>query len=219
MSHCLLPESRALAVTVLLAGCLAAGNAQTPLPPNVEPAKTPLKGNDAKKAPRHIKVFKLTHAQPEDVSPVLEELGYLGEFGNESGSLSKFNERGRPLRPATLRVGVDDRTRSLVVRGTDTDLQIAADLVAVIDLPADKLVPKVKTLRAFRLKHAKANDLVVTLRDLELEAKIVAHEKGNTLVASGPEDALKDIEEVVVALDVEAKEPPPEPEKKPDQGK
>jgi hypothetical protein len=47
------------------------------------------------------------------------------------------------------RVTVDERTRSLIVRGARHDLQLAADLVAVLDRAGGKAVPKVRNLHAF----------------------------------------------------------------------
>ncbi|HEV3237451.1 MAG TPA: secretin N-terminal domain-containing protein, partial [Gemmataceae bacterium] len=59
--------------------------------------------------------------------------------------------------PMSWRIAEDPRTKSLVVRGPEKVIEIAADLVAVLDLPADKPIPAVKNLRAYKLKHAKAD--------------------------------------------------------------
>jgi type II secretory pathway component GspD/PulD (secretin) len=105
------------------------------------------------------------------------------------------------------RMAEDPRTKSLVVRGPEKVLEIAADLVAVLDLPADKPIPAVKNLRAYKLKHAKADELNTVLTNLELDARIVPVEKGNILIVAGNEDVMKEIDGVVEALDIKVPEP------------
>jgi type II secretory pathway component GspD/PulD (secretin) len=116
----------------------------------------------------------------------------------------------------TWRVAEDPRTKSLIVRGPEKVIDIAADLVAVLDLPADKPMPTVKNLRAYKLKHAKAEELNAVLTNLELDARIVPVDKGNILIVSGAEDVMKEIDGVVEALDIDVPEPKnaPEPDKK-----
>jgi type II secretory pathway component GspD/PulD (secretin) len=106
------------------------------------------------------------------------------------------------------RLSIDARTRSLIVKVTEQDLQIAADLVAVLDLGKDKAIPKVKSLRALKLKHAMAKEISSVLEGLDLEAKIVPVEKSNLLIVTGTEEIMKEIEGVVDALDVEVKDEP-----------
>jgi beta-lactamase regulating signal transducer with metallopeptidase domain len=102
-------------------------------------------------------------------------------------------------------VAVDKRTHSLIIRGTDRDLQIAADLVAVLDLEKDKPVPKVESLRAFNLRHARAKDIADVLRNLNLNAAFAFPPKSNLVIVIGSEAEMKEIGEVIDALDVEVK--------------
>jgi type II secretory pathway component GspD/PulD (secretin) len=104
---------------------------------------------------------------------------------------------------------VDERTRSLVMRGTEKDVQTAAELVALAELPREKPLPALKHLKAFRLKHADAAQTAELLTELGVEARVVALVPTNVVVASGPEAAMKEVAEVLQALDVEVKEPPP----------
>jgi type II secretory pathway component GspD/PulD (secretin) len=104
------------------------------------------------------------------------------------------------------RVTVDERTRSLIVRGSRHDLQLAADLVAVLDQAGGKAVPKVSNLHAFKLKFAHAPRLAQILDDLGVKARVVPLQKANILIVTGPAEAVTEVSELVKELDVEAKE-------------
>src|SRR5262245_18991264 len=101
-------------------------------------------------------------------------------------------------------VAVDKRTRSLVVRASEKNLQLAADLVAVLDLPKNKPLPEVKSLKVFPLKHADAEELMSTLQALGLEARMVALGEAKMLIVAGPEEAMKEVGDLVKDLDVPA---------------
>jgi type II secretory pathway component GspD/PulD (secretin) len=103
----------------------------------------------------------------------------------------------------TWRMVADVRTNSLIIRGTEKDLQMAADLIAVLDVPADKPVPNVKNVSAFKLKFAPAAETAAILQGLELGAQIVPDERGNIVIVAGPEAVRKEIGELIQALDVE----------------
>jgi len=213
-----------------------------------QPAKQPeTRKGDAAKV--RLKVFRLSHSDPEQVSGVLKSLlpeesdsvaagpgapigggmlgfgggGMLGLAGGGAGlgGAPAGNGLGGGLGGLggglgggmggpTWRLAADPRTKSLIIRGSEKEVDIAADLVAVLDLPADKPIPKVKNLRAYKLKHASAQDLNALLSSL-MDARMVPVEKGNILIVAGSEDVMKDIDSVVEALDIEvqqSKEPP-----------
>jgi hypothetical protein len=212
-----------------------------------QPAKQPeTRKGDASKV--RLKVFRLSHSDPEQVSGVLKSLlpeesdsvaagpvapigggmlgfgggGMLGLAGGGAGlgGAPAGNGLGGGLGGLggglggvggpTWRLAADPRTKSLIIRGSEKEVDIAADLVAVLDLPADKPIPKVKNLRAYKLKHASAQDLNTLLSSL-MDARMVPVEKGNILIVAGTEDVMKDMDSVVEALDIEvqqSKEPP-----------
>jgi hypothetical protein len=239
-----------------------------------EPAPLPEEGKNPKKEalPLKVKVFRLSHVDPESALSMLEGLldrpsqaaippgpsgvdgqalagapslgamgggfgalgalggglGAIGGVGGGQGALGAFGGGlgvggGGPGgfgTAATWRLVTDDRTHSLVIRGTEVDLQIAADLVAVLDLPADKPIPKVKTLHAFKLRFADGDELADVLRRLELKARLVAFpgqedRRANLIVVRASEDVIKEIGSVIEQLDVEVKG---EPENKPING-
>ncbi|HZY90295.1 MAG TPA: M56 family metallopeptidase, partial [Gemmataceae bacterium] len=95
------------------------------------------------------------------------------------------------------RVTVDERTRSLIVRGSRHDLQLAADLVAVLDQAGGKAVPKVSNLHAFKLKYAHAPRLAQILDDLGVKARVVPLQKANILIVTGPAEAVKEISDLI----------------------
>jgi hypothetical protein len=106
----------------------------------------------------------------------------------------------------TWRITVDERTRSLIVRGTRHDLQVAADLVAVLDRAGGKAVPKVSNLHAFKLKYAHAARLAQILDELGVKARVVPLQKANILIVTGPAEAVREVSDLVQELDVEAKD-------------
>ncbi len=214
-----------------------------------QPSKLPeTRKGDASKV--RLKVFRLSHSDPEQVSGVLQSLlpqdsggglaglgGGLGALGLGGGGgmigLGSGGGAGLGGAPAgngiggglgglgggvsgpTWRLTADPRTKSLIIHGSEKDVDIAADLVAVLDLPADKPMPKVKNLRAYKLKHASAQDLNGVLSSLEMDARMVPIEKGNILIVAGSEDVMKDMDSVVEALDIEVQQStePPKPDK------
>jgi hypothetical protein len=117
-----------------------------------------------------------------------------------------FNFSGRLVEGS---VAVDHRTRSLIVRGTEKDLQIVADLVAVLDLEKGKTaalpLAKGRNLRAFNLRYADAKEIAKVLTNLNLNARMAFPPKSNLIIVIGSETEMKEIGEVVDALDVEVK--------------
>jgi hypothetical protein len=104
------------------------------------------------------------------------------------------------------RITVDERTRSVIVRGSRHDLQVAADLVAVLDRAGGKAVPKLSNLHAFKLKYAHAQRLAEILNELNVQARVVPLQKVNILIVTGPAEAVREVNDLVKELDVEAKE-------------
>jgi type II secretory pathway component GspD/PulD (secretin) len=113
--------------------------------------------------------------------------------------------RGGPGQGTTWRLAADPRTNCLIVRGTDQDLRTAADLIALLDVAADKPVSGIKNHRAFRLRYANANEVAQVVEQLGIGALIVPAPKAGMVIASGPESALKEIAEVIEAVDVQGK--------------
>ena len=138
--------------------------------------------------------------------------GFSGGFGALGGGPGGAG--GAPLN-ATWRMAVDSRTNALIIRGAEKDLQMAADLVAVLDVPADQPMPNVKNVTAFKLKFAPANQVTEILRELELSAQIVPDERTNSIIIAGPEAVRKEIGELIGALDVEGRATPKRDRKKP----
>jgi beta-lactamase regulating signal transducer with metallopeptidase domain len=101
------------------------------------------------------------------------------------------------------RLTFDERTQSIVMRGSRLDLQRAADLIAVLDLPGGKPIPKVKNLRAFKLQFARADKIAEILDQLGTEARILPLAQTNRLIVAGPDAAIKEVAELIEELDVE----------------
>jgi hypothetical protein len=119
---------------------------------------------------------------------------------------------GSPRTPAAPEQGwtftVDRRTNALIVRGQPPVLQVASDLVALLDTPPSSPLPQVKTLRGFRLRYASPREVANILRQLNFHnARVVGLEKSNLLIVMASEADLKEIGELVKDLDVKGKEP------------
>jgi hypothetical protein len=109
--------------------------------------------------------------------------------------------------PVICRAVADQRTRSLIVRGTAKDLQLAADVVAVLDTAEDKPLPGVTSLKAFRLKHVDAVDLVGILQALDdsITYRLAPVGRMKLLLATGTDEQMKELADAVKELDIPAK--------------
>jgi len=128
-------------------------------------------------------------------------LGLAGGIGG-LGALGIGGGLGGMGAPVQNQVTVDNRTRSLIVRATEKNLQLATDLVAVLDLPKDKPLPQVKSLKAFQLKHADAEELLGVLQNLETDARMTALGEAKMLIVAGPDASMMEIADLVKELDV-----------------
>jgi type II secretory pathway component GspD/PulD (secretin) len=126
--------------------------------------------------------------------------GGLGGFGGLGGL------GGGMERPATSwRLAVDERTNSLVVRGSDSDVRTISDIIGAVDVADGKSATKLKNLRTFKLKHADVPAVAQIVQELELNVKVSVLPSAEMLVITGAEAALKEAGELIEELDVEAK--------------
>lgn len=185
-------------------------------------AQNPPVGKNAIKAEPNIqktKVFRLVRTDPEEVREVMatmldfitppppappmpmQPIGMLGMGGGFGGG------------PAPFAIAAEPRTKSIIVRGTEKHIQLAADLVAVVDHPQGKEPPEVKSLRAVVLKHAKPDEISSVVEGLELDARMVALPAAKMVIFTGSDQVMKDIADLIKELDVPA-EPEPKKEEK-----
>src|SRR5438045_537330 len=92
-----------------------------------------------------LKRIRIKGFSVSDVARTLRRLA-----GREAGK----EKIGVPITSSRFRVAWDTRTASILVRGLPSDFQLVTEFLAVLNTPADKPLPKLKVLRAFRLKHA-----------------------------------------------------------------
>lgn len=131
--------------------------------------------------------------------PVGGFCGFLGTGGNVT-----------PVWRATAQA----RTRSVIVRGSDRHLNVAADLVALLDRPANAPLPKLQVVKAFALKHATAEELAEVINALSFDDVKLATPDEHLLALVAPDDVVKSVAELVKELDVPdngAPDPDPEP--------
>lgn len=134
--------------------------------------------------------------------------GFAGPVGFGAlggGMMGGSAGMGHGQAPPTWRMVIDDRTRSLIFRGSPDDLQTVSEIVSLVELPSNKPLPALQRMKAFRLKHANAADLVEKLTQLEMDVRLSALDASNILIAVGSEPAKKEIADLVRALDIEVK--------------
>ena len=161
-----------------------------------------------------IKVFKLERTVPQAVTEALHEL--LEEPDKEilapapAAAPLPGTFPGLPaLVPNTVvpvwRATIDERTKAVIVRGSARHIQVATDLVAALDRPANAPLPPLQIVKAFALKHADATDLAAVVGQLAFEDLKLATPDEKLLVAIGPDEATKAVAELVKELDVPTK--------------
>jgi hypothetical protein len=132
--------------------------------------------------------------------------GGLGALGFAGGPAGGLYPPARALAATSWRMVADERTHSLIFRGTADDLQTVAEVVALAELRPDQPLPALQRLGAFRLKHANAADLVEKLAQLEISVRLCAFDDSNIIATLGSEAARKEIGDLIKALDIEVTE-------------
>jgi type II secretory pathway component GspD/PulD (secretin) len=208
--------SGALGLTI----CLSALSADEPAKPDTKP--------ETKTDPSaSIEVYRLKNADLNDAQQAFTALtGRTRRTGTPTGKGGLGGPKGgggftrptpddpftpdvAPVNPApgvVARALADPRTRSLIVRGTEKDQQLAADLVAVLDAPEGKPLPAVKALKAFRLQHIDANDLASMLQQLDprMGYRLAPVGSMKLLLATGTDEQMKELTDAVKKLDIPA---------------
>src|SRR5262249_28986032 len=124
--------------------------------------------------------------------------------GGFPAGLGALGIGGGGLAGPSYRAAMDARTPALVVAGSGRDVAVAADFVTAMNAPADKPLPKLEHLRAYRLRFADPAELAAVFQQLELEASIVPGPQGSKLLfAAGADELLQELDEAVKALDVQ----------------
>jgi hypothetical protein len=172
-----------------------------------------LKYRDAQEMANVLDRFLANQAAAPAVGPGMGPTGPGGMPGMGSGMMPGGMARGMmgpggissPPAGKTWSVAADQRANCVIVRGTEHDLRVATDLVATLDLPEDKVPPQAKNIRVFHLRFAYAEDVMKVLDKLQLEAVVVPAPKARAVIVSGPPASLKEVGEVIEALDVEGK--------------
>lgn len=133
----------------------------------------------------------------------------VGERGRRGGFVGGGFGGGFPGGPPrSWRLAADQRTRCLIVRGTEQDIRTVSELLALFDVADDGAVPRLKNYRIFRLRYANANEVAQLVNALEIAAFVVPAPQARMVIVSGPESALKELGEVIEAVDVEGKPVP-----------
>lgn len=192
---------------------------------NPPPAKTP----EAANAKLQLKVFKLNHTDPEEMKAVLDQVlttlpqpplqipasvllggGMVGGAGISGGlgMIGGGNVLGGSPLPT---VAADMRTQSILVRAVEKELNVAADVVKVLDTPAGAPWPKVKSIGIFSLKHADPSDTSELLQQLGFNVVALVPPR---IIISTDLESLPDLESAIRELDVPARKAAPAEKRK-----
>jgi hypothetical protein len=181
---------------------------------------------ESKEAPKavtpeelHVKSFALRHCEPAELRQALGQLLQLTATPG-AGIAPTAMRTGTPYmgglqgaRPGLSYV-VDDRTRTLFVRGTQNEIDKVTGLVDVLDSEPGKTPPAQGGLHVIKLQHAKVDEVMQILNGLQLSNQVVALPKSNLLIVPDSLPSVKEIDRVIETLDVPsaaAKEKPPAP--------
>jgi len=135
-----------------------------------------------------VRVFGLSHADAGVVSDYVEML--------KVGSRTPW---------ATAH---DERTNSIIVKGSPALIDQAAALIQQLDRPADPADQGPQVIKLMPLSHAEATQLANVVADVldtgrrrAGDLRIVAESQTNTIVLAGPEEQLAPVIELVRSLD------------------
>ncbi len=155
---------------------------------------------------------------PSPMLPTVGNVGFGGSpqigfggtppvgFGGGGGGLGFGGGVGGGMQSTPAwRATLDERTKSLIVRGSTRHIQVAADLVALVDRPAKAALPELKIVKAFPLKEATTMELMTVIEALGFEDLRVSSLNEKLLVVIGPEEVTKAIRELVKELDIPGK--------------
>jgi hypothetical protein len=119
-----------------------------------------------------------------------------------AGAIGCFFGSGGVNATPVWRATAQVRTRAVVVRGSDRHLNVAADLVALLDRPANAPLPKLHVVKAFPLKHATAEELGEVITALSFDDVKLATPGEHLLAIIAPDDVASSIAELVKELDM-----------------
>jgi Bacterial type II/III secretion system short domain len=112
--------------------------------------------------PKSLQVFQLAYSNAAETARVISEVFYKSSTRRGDGSVSYSAD------PSQARVTADHKSNSLVVYGTQSDMDEIRKLLAQLDRPASS--PKVDDVlrpRIFRLKNTPDNALEASLKLLQ----------------------------------------------------
>jgi hypothetical protein len=118
------------------------------------------------------------------------------------GGIGCFFGNGGVNPTPVWRATAQARTRAVIVRGSDRHLNVAADLVALLDRPANAPLPKLLVVKAFPLKHATAEELAEVITALSFDNVKLATPDERLLTLVAPDDVVRSVAELVKELDV-----------------
>ncbi len=141
-----------------------------------------------------VKAIKLSNAKPEEVRETLTSIW-----------AQLMASRGIPSSGAgtAAPVAVNERTKTLFVRGTEKQLEIVEDLIKVLDTAPGQELPSANGLNVVRLRHTKVDEVLQVLTGLGLQQQVIPLTKVNALILPQSERQANDVRVVIENVDAE----------------
>jgi hypothetical protein len=141
-----------------------------------------------------LKAIKLSNAKPEDVRESLSTIW-----------APLMLSRGMPVAGVGMGapIAVNERTKTLFVRGTEKQLEIVESLVKVLDTPAGQELPSANGFNVVRLRHARVDEVLQVLAGLGLQQHVIPLTKVNALILPQLERLANDVRLVIENVDTE----------------
>jgi hypothetical protein len=113
-----------------------------------------------------------------------------------------------------VKLVTDPRSKTVMARGPERDVQVVGDLVAVFNTTDPKRVPKVKGFQVFQLEYANPEEVALAVTELRIGAKVAPiigsgkrkEETLKLLLARGTDEQIREVRAVVEGMDVRAVE-------------
>lgn len=180
--------------------------AAKPAATNSAPGQASKGSPDAKKSPAtksaeadqelQVKAIKLSNVSPEEVRETLTAIWP-----------ALMTSRGIPASGAgaAAQVAVNQRTKTLFVRGTDKQLEMVENLIKILDTAPGKEPPSGNGLNIVRLRHAKVEEVLQVLAGLGMQQQVIPLPKMNALILPQSERQANDVHLVIENVDTEGK--------------
>ena len=162
--------------------------------------------DDAKHSARELKIIKLATIAPRDFQQVLTIVCSPSGSGFQPAS-GEGAERPQP--PA---IAFDERSKSVLIRGTTEQVEKIAKLAAEFDKdPTELEAMEVEGMHVLPIRHVNTYQINGVLTQLQIPSRVMQLGKGGIVFitpANGDSTLVDQVKKVIAVIDVEEKSEP-----------